>query len=113
MLAGDMLSARTPSPIRASAASGPPAISPQTDSSIGEAAQGRYVTRVRDHRRHDLHRPFDRGAIARAELRDENLGLPVRKTQRANTEERVRLVFEWEIRDRFVAADVEQADRHR
>ena len=74
--------------------------------------QGRDVARVRDHRGHDLHTAFDRRAIARAQLRHEDVGPAIGQAKRPHSEEGDVLFFEREIGDRFVAPDVQQTDGH-
>ena len=80
---------------------------------VDETTERRYVASIRDHRRHHLHSSLEGGAVARAQLRHEDVRPVVGHAERADSEEWVRLPFEREIGNGFVAAHVEQADRHR
>src|SRR5438309_1435452 len=79
---------------------------------IGETSERRDVARIRDHRRHDLHGALDRGAVTRAQLGHEDVGLAIGQAERANPQEWVVLSRERDIGDRFVASDIEQTNRH-
>ena len=68
---------------------------------------------VGDHRRHDLDRAGRSRPIAGAELGHEEVRLGGGEAEGSDAEERIGLGGDRQVRDRLVAADVEQPDRDR
>ncbi len=80
---------------------------------LGEAQEGAGIAAVGDHRSHDLDRPEGRRTVGGPELGHEQVGPRHRQPKGPNAEERVVLVGQGQVRDRLVATDIEQSDRHR
>ena len=78
---------------------------------LGELAESRHVAGICDHRRHDLDPAAGRGAMAGAQLSQEQVPLRLRQSKRPDPQEGVVLGRDRQVRDRLVPAHVEQADR--
>ncbi len=80
---------------------------------LEQPSEGRELTRVADHRRHDLEPAEGRRAGERAQLDAEDVGAGEREAKTAQSEEGVALALGREPGDRLVAAGIERADHDR